>query len=48
VKLDKSEAENAPALKRAIIRKVLRGLYHTEVESLFNLVTNEALPFPAD
>jgi len=48
VRIDKNEAENVPALKRAIVRKVLRELYHTEVESLFSLVTGEAVPFPAD
>lgn len=48
VKIGKNDAEKTGDLKREIVRKVLRELYHTEVENLFNLVTGEAVPFAAE
>jgi nanoRNase/pAp phosphatase (c-di-AMP/oligoRNAs hydrolase) len=48
VRIDKNEIEKVRALKKEIVRRVLRKLYHTEVESLFNLVSNEAVPLLPD
>jgi nanoRNase/pAp phosphatase (c-di-AMP/oligoRNAs hydrolase) len=48
VRIDKNEIEKVGALKKDIVRRVLRKLYHTEVESLFNLVSDEAVPLLPD
>ena len=45
VKIDKMDVAEVQTMKRDIIRKVLRQLYHGDIESLFNLVTNEPIPF---
>lgn len=45
VKIDKMDVAEVQALKSEIVRKVLRELYHGDIESLFNLVTNEPIPF---
>lgn len=45
VKIDKMDVAEVQTMKRDIIRKVLRELYHGDMESLFNLVTNEPIPF---
>lgn len=45
VKIEKMEPAEVRTLKSEIIKKVLRELYHTDIESLFNLVTNEPIPF---
>ena len=45
VRVDKLESAEVQTLKRDIVRRVLRELYHADIESLFNLVTNEPVPF---
>jgi nanoRNase/pAp phosphatase (c-di-AMP/oligoRNAs hydrolase) len=45
VQIDKMDAAGVQTLKGDIVRKVLRELYHTDIENLFNLVTNEPIPF---
>ncbi len=45
VKIDKLESAEVQTMKRDIVRKVLRELYHSDVESFFNLITNEPIPF---
>jgi nanoRNase/pAp phosphatase (c-di-AMP/oligoRNAs hydrolase) len=48
VRIDKMDSAEVQSLKRDIVRKVLRELYHGHIESLFNLVTNEPVPFLPD
>jgi len=48
VRVDKLESAEVQTLKRDIVRRVLRELYHADIESLFNLVTNEPVPFSSD
>jgi nanoRNase/pAp phosphatase (c-di-AMP/oligoRNAs hydrolase) len=45
VKIDKLDGLEVQTLKRDIVRKVLRELYHADIENLFNLVTNEPVLF---
>jgi nanoRNase/pAp phosphatase (c-di-AMP/oligoRNAs hydrolase) len=45
IKIDKMDAAEVITLKRDIVRKVLRELYHADIENLFNLVTNEPISF---
>ncbi|MFZ2052946.1 MAG: DHH family phosphoesterase [Candidatus Aminicenantales bacterium] len=45
VRIDEMDSAEVRTLKRDIVRKVLRELYHADIESLFNLVTNEPVPF---
>jgi nanoRNase/pAp phosphatase (c-di-AMP/oligoRNAs hydrolase) len=45
VRIDKMDSAEVLALKKDIVRKVLRELYHVDVENLFSLVTNEPVPF---
>jgi nanoRNase/pAp phosphatase (c-di-AMP/oligoRNAs hydrolase) len=42
--VDKSDPEKFQSMKKDIIKKILREVYHTDVESLINLVTNESIP----
>lgn len=48
VRIDKMDSAEVQSLKRDIVRKVLRELYHSDIDSLFNLVTNEPVPFLPD
>jgi len=48
VRIDKNEIEKVHSLKKEIVRRVLRELYHTQFESVFNLVSNEPIPFLPD
>jgi nanoRNase/pAp phosphatase (c-di-AMP/oligoRNAs hydrolase) len=45
LKIDKMDGAEVRTLKRDIVKKVLRELYHTDIESLFNLVSDEPIPF---
>jgi nanoRNase/pAp phosphatase (c-di-AMP/oligoRNAs hydrolase) len=45
VGIDKMDNAEVLILKKDIVRKLLRELYHSDVDSLFNLVTNEPVPF---
>lgn len=46
VKIDKMDGGEVRKLKTDILRKVLRELYHADIENLINLVSNEPIPFP--
>lgn len=48
VPIDKMDSAAVQTLKRDIVRKVLREIYHADIESLFNLITNEPVAFPPD
>jgi nanoRNase/pAp phosphatase (c-di-AMP/oligoRNAs hydrolase) len=48
VRVDRNESDKVRSLKKEIVRRVLRELYHGEAEGLFNLVSNEPIPFPPD
>jgi nanoRNase/pAp phosphatase (c-di-AMP/oligoRNAs hydrolase) len=45
VKVDKMDGDAIRELKREVVKKVLRELYHADVETVYDLVTNEPLPF---
>ena len=46
VKIDKMDGTEVRKLKTDILRKVLRELYHADIENLVNLVSNEPIPIP--
>ncbi len=45
IKIDRMDGAEVQTLKRDVVRRVLRELYHADIETLFNLVTNEPVPF---
>ncbi|MBN2408864.1 MAG: hypothetical protein JXE07_03930, partial [Candidatus Aminicenantes bacterium] len=47
VGIEKMEDTEVRALKNEIVKKVLRELYHGDIENLFNLVTNKPVSFPS-
>ncbi len=48
VRIGRDEIEKVGALKREIVRKVLRELYHTNIDSVIHLVSDEPILFPTD
>jgi len=48
VLIDQIDSSAVQTLKTDIVRKVLREIYHADIESLFNLVTNAPVPFSSD